>query len=50
MKKDWNILQFSGRCFISQILYNLNIYTAAYVNFRSHVKIIRPINNDEAMF
>jgi hypothetical protein len=47
MEKDWNILRFRGRCFISEIVYSLNIHTAAYVNFRSHVKIIRPINNDE---
>jgi hypothetical protein len=46
--KDCNILRMSGRYFISEILYNLNIYiyTAAYVIFRSHLKIIRPINND----
>jgi len=52
IKKDWNILRMRGRYFIREILKNLNIYiyTAAYIIFRSHFKIIRPINNDKQTF
>lgn len=50
MENDWNILRCSGRYFISEVFYSLNIYTAAYVNFRSHVNIVRSTNNDEKMF